>query len=62
MIFISGNYINELPSFVFRKSVSLNAVFSKRLVKMDDATCNLDLRSPPGNHFEKPSGSLQGKS
>jgi|GEM_PF-6965637 len=25
-------------------------------------TCDLDLRSPPANHFEKLSGSLKGKS
>jgi proteic killer suppression protein len=28
---------------------------------IDDATCDLDLRSPPGNHFEKLIGSLKGK-
>lgn len=29
-----------------------NALF-RRLQMLDDATCDKDLRSPPGNHFEK---------
>jgi proteic killer suppression protein len=27
---------------------------------LDDATCNLDLRAPPSNHFEKLAGQLRG--
>ena len=37
-----------------------NSLFRK-LQLVDDATCDLDLRSPPSNHFEKLSGSLKGK-
>ncbi len=33
----------------------------RKLQILDDATCDLDLRSPPSNHFEKLSGSLKGK-
>ncbi len=37
-----------------------NSLFRK-LQLVDDATCDLDLRSPPSNHFEKLPGSLKGK-
>jgi len=37
-----------------------NSLFRK-LQLVDDATCDLDLRSPPSYHFEKLSGSLKGK-
>ena len=30
----------------------------RKLQLIDDATCDLDLRSPPSNHFEKLSGQL----
>jgi len=30
----------------------------RRLQIIDDATCDADLRVPPGNHFEKLSGTL----
>ena len=33
----------------------------RKLQLLDDATCDADLGSPPGNHFEKLSGPLQGK-
>lgn len=33
----------------------------RKLQIVDDATCDLDLRSPPSNHFEKLIGSLKGK-
>lgn len=33
----------------------------RKLQLIDDATCDLDLRSPPSNHFEKLSGQLAGK-
>ncbi len=32
----------------------------RRLQMLDDATTDQDLRSPPGNHFEKLRGSLAG--
>lgn len=33
----------------------------RKLQLIDDATCDLDLRSPPSNHFEKLTGKLAGK-
>ena len=33
----------------------------RKLQLIDDATCDLDLRSPPSNHFEKLKGKLAGK-
>ncbi|NOQ45457.1 MAG: type II toxin-antitoxin system RelE/ParE family toxin [Desulfobulbaceae bacterium] len=33
----------------------------RKLQIIDDATSDLDLRSPPSNHFEKLSGNLKGK-
>ena len=32
----------------------------RKLQLIDDATCDLDLRSPPSNHFEKLAGRLKG--
>jgi toxin HigB-1 len=32
----------------------------RKLQLIDDATCDLDLRVPPSNHFEKLSGNLAG--
>ena len=40
---------------------NIRARLFRKLQLLDDATCNLDLRSPPSNHFEKLSGRLQGK-
>lgn len=37
-----------------------NSLFRKLQI-IDDATCDLDLRSPPSNHFEQLAGSLKGK-
>lgn len=31
----------------------------RKLQLIDDATCDLDLRSPPSNHFEKLTGNLK---
>jgi len=33
----------------------------RKIQLIDDATCDLDLRSPPSNHFEKLSGKLAGR-
>ncbi len=33
----------------------------RKLQLIDDATCDLDLRLPPSNHFEKLRGNLAGK-
>lgn len=40
---------------------SIRGNLFRKLQLIDDATCNLDLRSPPGNHFEKLSGRLEGR-
>ena len=37
-----------------------DAIF-RRLQMLDDARCDRDLRSPPGNRFERLGGSLAGK-
>jgi len=37
-----------------------NSLFRKLQI-IDDATCDLDLGSPPSNHFEQLAGSLKGK-
>ena len=33
----------------------------RKLQMIDDATADMDLRTPPSNHFEKLGGHLQGK-
>ncbi len=33
----------------------------RKLQLIDDATCEIDLRSPPNNHFKKLRGNLAGK-
>ena len=47
-----------------RQSKKIPANIRKRLFRklqlLDDATCNLDLRSPPSIHFEKLAGQLRG--
>ena len=40
---------------------SIRVSLFRKLQILDDATCDLDLRSPPSNHFEKLSGSMKGK-
>lgn len=32
----------------------------RKLQMIDDSTCDVDLRVPPGNHFEKLAGGLKG--
>ena len=41
---------------------SLRKILFRKVQIIDDASCDLDLRSPPSNHFEKLAGSLKGKS
>ncbi|MBT9439480.1 MAG: type II toxin-antitoxin system RelE/ParE family toxin [Desulfobacterales bacterium] len=53
--FKEDTYKKKIPSSIRRR-------LFRKLQILDDATCDLDLRSPPSNHFEKLSGSLQGKS
>ena len=52
-------FLNDIQSKKI-PAVIRSRVFRK-LQLLDDATCDADLRSPPGNHFEKLSGQLQGK-
>jgi len=40
--------------------VSIRKRLFRKLQLLDDATCNLDLRAPPSNHFEKLAGQLKG--
>ncbi|RLC13890.1 MAG: type II toxin-antitoxin system RelE/ParE family toxin [Deltaproteobacteria bacterium] len=42
-------------------TASIRGSLFRKLQIIDDATCDLDLRSPPGNHFEKLGGVLKGK-
>ena len=56
-----------LRNFYLEDKVSkkLSAEIEDRLFRklqlIDDATCDLDLRSPPSNHFEKLKGKLVGR-
>jgi proteic killer suppression protein len=56
---IKGFRDNWLRDFFLedRQSKKIPANIRKRLFRklqlLDDATCNLDLRAPPSNHFEK---------
>lgn len=38
----------------------LESQLFRKLQLLDDATCDLDLRSPPSNHFEMLKGTLSG--
>jgi proteic killer suppression protein len=49
---------SEIEDRLFRK---LQLIDDATLQLIDDATCDLDLRSPPSNHFEKLKGRLAGK-
>jgi proteic killer suppression protein len=40
---------------------SIQRSLFRKLQLIDDATCDLDLRSPPSNHFEKLLGTLKGR-
>lgn len=40
---------------------SIRGRLFRKIQILDDATCDLDLRSSPNNHFEKLSGSLHGR-
>ncbi len=40
---------------------SIRRSLFRKLQLIDDATCDLDLRSPPSNHFEKLLGTLKGR-
>ena len=63
---IKGFRDNWLREFFLedRQSKKIPAIIRQRLFRklqlLDDATCNLDLRAPPSNHFEKLAGQLKG--
>jgi len=59
-----GRWLREF----FLKGKASKKIFSeaqdrlfRKLQLIDDATCDLDLRSPPSNHFEKLRGNLAEK-
>ena len=52
--FVNDIYHKKIPA-------SIQGSLFRKLQLIDDATCDLDLRSPPSNHFEKLVGSLKGK-
>ncbi len=52
--FIEDTHSKKIPAVIRSR-------LFRKLQLLDDATCDLDLRSPPSNHFEKLSGQLQGK-
>jgi toxin HigB-1 len=52
--FVEDNQSKKIPAIIRSR------IFRK-LQLLDDATCSVDLRSPPSNHFEKLSGRLKGK-
>ncbi|HAR33895.1 MAG TPA: plasmid maintenance system killer protein [Desulfobacter sp.] len=52
--FIDDIYHKKVPASI------RNQLFRKIQI-LDDATCDMDLRSLPSNHFEKLSGNLKGK-
>jgi len=43
-----------------RVPASIQRSLFRKLQLIDDATCDLDLHSPPSNHFEKLFGTLKG--
>jgi len=63
---IKGFRDNWLRNFFLedRQSKKIPESIRKRLFRklqlLDDANCNLDLRAPPSNHFEKLAGQLKG--
>ena len=52
------NHVSDLVSVDF---FTVPTVAFRKLQLIDDATCDLDLRSPPSNHFEKLRGKLASK-
>ena len=63
----SGQVVTVLQDFYlenkYNKKIAAeikNRLFRK-LQLIDDATCDIDLRSPPSNHFEKLKGKLAGQ-
>ncbi len=63
---IKGFHHNWLRAFLLKNKKNkkippnLSTRLFRKLQLLDDATCDLDLRSPPGNHFEKLTGHLKG--
>ena len=57
------NWLHDffLEDIQSKKIPAIRSGIFRKLQLVDDATCSVDLRSPPSNHFEKLSGKLQGK-
>lgn len=51
--FVDDQHSRAIPA-------DLEARLFRKLQMIDDATCDLDLRVPPSNHFEKLRGHLEG--
>jgi proteic killer suppression protein len=58
-VWIHNFFVNNIQHKKIPASIR-NPLFRK-IQMLDDATCDLDLRSPPSNHFERLSGSLKGR-
>ncbi len=56
---LAAFFLNDKPSK--KVPAEIRDRLFRKLQMIDDATCDLDLRSPPSNHFEKNVGSLKGK-
>jgi proteic killer suppression protein len=55
-----GTFGTNVPHYK-KIPASIRGRLFRKIQILDDATCDLDLRSPPSNHFEKLSGSLHGR-
>ena len=51
--FVDDKFSKKIP-------VDIEQRLFRKLQIIDDAICELDLRSPPGNHFENLKGQLSG--
>jgi proteic killer suppression protein len=51
--FVNDAYAKKIPS-------GLRERVFRRLQMIDDATCDVDLRVPPSNHFEQLGGAMAG--
>jgi proteic killer suppression protein len=58
-VWLYNFFVNNIQHKKIPASIR-NPLFRK-IQMLDDATCDLDLRSPPSNHFERLSGSLKGR-
>ena len=56
---LEAYFVNDIRSK--KVPADIDARLFRKLQLIDDAESDLDLRIPPSNHFEKPSGRLEGK-